>query len=896
MCICSAKRQDLVHVSPYCPERPYLELTIPDNARSVCSARFVITSHDQGISGTGRDVPPYEHSYTWFTIYVVHADRRKDPRQTKLQSNYRAEATFRTHDIFWDQGHPDETARAWLASLQAGDTIQLFARAFYPAWVNFVKEAKIVVEYESAPEQDTTRPAPVMDAGSNPLATSLYRALDPARREIRLLEVFPGAYDDAVRCALVHTSLADNQAAASFEVLSYCWGDAKERGLLELVYPGGAGGPPTFQFNVSRTVEMALRRLRYGDGRKRRLWVDAVCINQSDTDERREQVEIMVDVYARASQANVWLGESDPVSSMAMGILRDIYNAEHRVCPAGPGVDEAARCTCTGTRHYVTRDTLATLDSNLYQRMHQIYDLHVAALVADAGGPQTESLYHAITTVFARPWFRRVWVLQEALAGENTVVHCGNESMPWQELVAVNGYLSSQHNFLAPLHSAPQALMPAMWATLIGGKQRAKRANAETQNRVDATRDKPTGTSTITNADDQSPGAPSLLDVFLAGLDLEASDPRDKLFALLSFGRETGHRMQNLPLAVQPNYTKAPEHVFADLTRWLIAEKGSLDVLSAAVHSQPGRTWQDLHCSIALHEPATRRPTWALGPDGKNHWVQATLQAQFRGRFCAGGDGTSVDSTLLSVPEVTSKKAPTPKETNETKVDDSDHLALCLRGFTVASVAQVTPFPLGQVIARCGSDTEKNGNKDVESDWQDLSEAFTAIFDPSCTVKTWISARNDDAAERQDGKGTSQNVAKTNPAQFNDHMRAHWGYGEKPTHQTADLAQQQGNRFGLVDDMTAPPCSGRCFFVASNGSVGLCPNRTREGDVVAVLSGGQVPFLLRPASTPRSGDDVVATKPVYELVGECFLRGIMHGEFVARQAGLGAVPEVFTLV
>jgi hypothetical protein len=77
-------------------------------------------------------------------------------------------------------------------------------------------------------------------------------------------------------------------------------------------------------------------------------------------------------------------------------------------------------------------------------------------------------------------------------------------------------------------------------------------------------------------------------------------------------------------------------------------------------------------------------------------------------------------------------------------------------------------------------------------------------------------------------------------------------------------AQYQGH---MLRWMTA-----RAFLITDRGFIGLGPALTRPGDVVCVLRGGDVPFVLR----PLEGDS-------YQFVGECYLHGIMNGSF-AREA------------
>lgn len=63
---------------------------------------------------------------------------------------------------------------------------------------------------------------------------------------------------------------------------------------------------------------------------------------------------------------------------------------------------------------------------------------------------------------------------------------------------------------------------------------------------------------------------------------------------------------------------------------------------------------------------------------------------------------------------------------------------------------------------------------------------------------------------------------------------------------------------------------GRRLFATDRGYIGLGPPEMQKGDHVYILSGGEVPYLLRPVSGPRPR--------TFELVGDCYLHGIMYGE------------------
>ncbi|EXK84027.1 hypothetical protein FOQG_11759 [Fusarium oxysporum f. sp. raphani 54005] len=82
-------------------------------------------------------------------------------------------------------------------------------------------------------------------------------------------------------------------------------------------------------------------------------------------------------------------------------------------------------------------------------------------------------------------------------------------------------------------------------------------------------------------------------------------------------------------------------------------------------------------------------------------------------------------------------------------------------------------------------------------------------------------------------------------------------------------------------------CRDRQIFTATNCLLGLGPNLLRKGDLVCVVAGGPVPYILRPL-----GDDT------FYFVGECYVAGYMFGEAVAEwrsQAQASLSLRIFTL-
>jgi hypothetical protein len=83
-----------------------------------------------------------------------------------------------------------------------------------------------------------------------------------------------------------------------------------------------------------------------------------------------------------------------------------------------------------------------------------------------------------------------------------------------------------------------------------------------------------------------------ILTAVIGGMDMKASNPRDKIFSLLVFGQET-HRIAELPDLIRPDYTKTILQVYVDFTHWWIKHHRSLRILSA-IYTLTGRTWLDL--------------------------------------------------------------------------------------------------------------------------------------------------------------------------------------------------------------------------------------------------------------------------------------------------------------
>ncbi len=115
----------------------------------------------------------------------------------------------------------------------------------------------------------------------------VYRPLDPAKREIRLFHIDrTSASSDIVTGTIVHVSLDDSlecDANECYDTVSYVWGNPE---LCKTVLVEGCTLP------VTRNADSALRSTRLSE-EIRRIWIDSICIDQTNLEERAQQVMLM---------------------------------------------------------------------------------------------------------------------------------------------------------------------------------------------------------------------------------------------------------------------------------------------------------------------------------------------------------------------------------------------------------------------------------------------------------------------------------------------------------------------------------------------------------------------------------------------------------------------------
>ncbi|KAF1994471.1 HET-domain-containing protein [Amniculicola lignicola CBS 123094] len=352
---------------------------------------------------------------------------------------------------------------------------------------------------------------------------SIYQPIS-RENEIRLSILEPGNLKDEVRCNLVNVQL---DWRVRYDALSYAWGDAAIR---EPIVCCGQ------RITVTENLHSALHHLR-DPTRPVYLWVDALCIQQADLEERSQQVKMMTTIYSSARQVLIWLGPSSPETADVLSTLsqldRDFWPVYFRrwfhssigfLSHWGVGVFRPARQPVADTRDWA-----------------------------------------AVAAMLERPWFGRTWVLQEAILNRRTTVVLGHERIFWGVLERV---CDTACHYSDQIEGFDRHINPKVRAGIFM-VQIIKSARADMHALpYEFWREKE--------------GSVRLVDLVTKAGHLNCVDPRDKVFGV----RGLAENLHDGDVEVTPDYTIAVEEVFKRFVMWEIRKNGSLKAMGLSSNKQ----------------------------------------------------------------------------------------------------------------------------------------------------------------------------------------------------------------------------------------------------------------------------------------------------------------------
>ncbi|KAJ5027413.1 ankyrin repeat-containing domain protein [Bipolaris maydis] len=309
----------------------------------------------------------------------------------------------------------------------------------------------------------------------------VYEPIDLERPAFRLLQLLRGK-GPAIECILYQAYL-DGTDTVPYDALSYTWGGTNKTSTVTV--NGKTLG-------VTENLYSALQHLRLKDV-DRVLWVDAICIDQSNEKERGHQVQQMCKIYSHAEEVVVWLGQPTKETDALMDSLRQLEK---------------------DSLMYVHRHWDLAQWTILWQLVPQNPDF----------GP-----LQGLDMLLRRPWFQRVWILQEIANAKKASVRCGIKSVKAHTFALAPSLMGikPERHCQAVLDIMPGHLREETW----WGESR------------------------------------DLYNLLLKFRESNASDPRDQVYALLGISSDACDTD-----VLRPAYTKDIQAVIRDTSLFLFGQ------------------------------------------------------------------------------------------------------------------------------------------------------------------------------------------------------------------------------------------------------------------------------------------------------------------------------------
>lgn len=310
------------------------------------------------------------------------------------------------------------------------------------------------------------------------------------------------------------SEVSDCGDIVEYEALSWCWGKENKDCAIKIKKRGEYR-----RFAVTKELSLALKYLRHGD-KDRILWIDAMCIDQDNHEERNHQVQMMACIYTGAKQACIWLGEDNDDSTKAIHFIREIMKLENF-------------------------DSISEKKENA-------------------------SKWQSLMLLMQRPWFSRRWVVQEIALARSATIYCGNDQIPWRNFaVAVELFVeveTATHRLSEVMRKDEKFGHVPQWfehvselgaSVLVQATGKVfRRDGTHRNNSTEDAESKTHGRSHNQNSEsskksngalapsklsDWTPQRPLLsLEYLVSTLTVfEASQPRDAIYSLLAISRDT---------------------------------------------------------------------------------------------------------------------------------------------------------------------------------------------------------------------------------------------------------------------------------------------------------------------------------------------------------------------
>ena len=321
-----------------------------------------------------------------------------------------------------------------------------------------------------------------------------YRPISPNVDEIRLFQIDCTSDEGIITGKLIHVSLSEHP---EYNALSHQWGSGYPKISIQV--------DGDLQLQVSSRINLALQDLRYFG--LRYTWIDTICINQADAQERNHQVQQMAQIYAKAKQVLIWLDEA--------------------ISPQDPSLIAMVRLDANSVSKDIEKD---------------------------------EGFWEPINRIVANKYWDRIWIQQEISSAVCLIMLCRRTEIPISPLVH--------------FHRLRMEVVYRQSTSRVGEGTFA--LNHVLDRALNSVPEDDTAAHEIratSNPLFQTHRYIIVYDAIEESRHFEATDPRDKVFALIPFVRS----WETLPLTI--DYELSVRQVYTQVARHMIDKWRSLEFL-----------------------------------------------------------------------------------------------------------------------------------------------------------------------------------------------------------------------------------------------------------------------------------------------------------------------------
>lgn len=352
----------------------------------------------------------------------------------------------------------------------------------------------------------------------------IYEPLDVDSYEIRILNILPATPDSIVRCTIEKTTLI---SPTKYAALSYCWGD------------------PNVTTNIYvNDVEVAVR-VNLADALQKlcllgvkRVWADALCINQADRQEKGLQIRNMRHVYSKADETYSWLGqEGAHDSTPIIPFLKTLLPAQ------GETVLADVLHTHTPRTDFISIPPSDTPHIPMILAPTSISQ--IAPENENCKRCLLEARFRALANFFERPYWKRRWIIQEVAMSSRVQIMSGDMRMSLDEMDAAISICQKSCYWHADTNISYSFI----------NKMMKFRYDYYAERKL------------------------SLCSAITISRDFLSTDPRDVIFALLGICHD------GVELVPTPNYQQPVKTIVRDISKALFRKRMYLEIISINQHT-----------------------------------------------------------------------------------------------------------------------------------------------------------------------------------------------------------------------------------------------------------------------------------------------------------------------